>query len=313
MSEHVIAYSGAFYENMKKGNTEIANLIMPYIVEKLSPLSVLDAGCGQGIFLRACLAVDENIKVLGIDGDYVERDKLLINPKYFMAYNLENPLKLNEKYDIAISFEVAEHIEEKYADIFIDTLTNASDTIFFSAAIPYQGGTNHVNEQWQSYWKEKFEARGYIVSDCLKRKFWNQGGHMSYRINNLLVCCKSRKTIFMLENDNDKLEIVNTVHPHSWLQRIDEKNNKIYALEKDNETLRWLLGRMADGDVKAIKEYLAGMPIWKVIDKYMDIFEYIYRVDREHIFLPGYLKNIYSTIILGGGMTESVLLNIWKH
>ncbi len=38
----------------------------------------------------------------------------------------------------------------------------------FSAAIPNQGGFQHINEQWPSYWAEKFEAQGFVFADGLR-------------------------------------------------------------------------------------------------------------------------------------------------
>lgn len=49
------------------------------------------------------------------------------------------------------SLEVAEHIDEKYAQNFIELLTLTSDIILFSAAIPNQGGLEHINEQPPKY------------------------------------------------------------------------------------------------------------------------------------------------------------------
>ena len=57
---------------------------------------------------------------------------------------------------------MAEHIEEKSSDTFIDNLATAADIILFSAAVRGQGGDFHVNEQPLSYWKEKFMKRGYF-------------------------------------------------------------------------------------------------------------------------------------------------------
>jgi hypothetical protein len=37
---------------------------------------------------------------------------------------------------------------------------NLGPVVLFSAAIPYQGGTHHVNEQWPEYWAGNFEAKG---------------------------------------------------------------------------------------------------------------------------------------------------------
>ena len=57
--------------------------------------------------------------------------------------------------------------------IIIETLINAADTILFSAALPLQGGQNHLNEQSFSYWIKLFNQRGFVVKDLFRNKIWN--------------------------------------------------------------------------------------------------------------------------------------------
>ena len=38
----------------------------------------------------------------------------------------------------------------------------------FSAATPNQGGTEHINEQWQSYWAEIFIEQSYYPFDIIR-------------------------------------------------------------------------------------------------------------------------------------------------
>ena len=44
---------------------------------------------------------------------------------------------------------------DRYADNYINSLTRLAPVILFSAAIPFQGGSGHVNEQWPEYWVAK--------------------------------------------------------------------------------------------------------------------------------------------------------------
>jgi hypothetical protein len=90
-----------------------------------------------------------------------------------------------------MSLEVAEHIHPEAAAIFVDSLVRLAPVILFSAAIPGQGGVNHVNEQWSEYWVERFEQRGYEVIDCIRKKLWqNKGVLWSYAQNILLFVWK---------------------------------------------------------------------------------------------------------------------------
>jgi hypothetical protein len=69
---------------------------------------------------------------------------------------------------------VGEHLPESSADVFIDSITSAATVVFFSAAIPGQIGTHHVNEQFPEYWAAKFKARGYLAIDFLRKAIWHQ-------------------------------------------------------------------------------------------------------------------------------------------
>ena len=77
------------------------------------PNSVVDFGCGIGTFVRAFKNVGVK-DVLGLDGKWVDEDLLYkyIKPSEFKKVNLEKKVKLDKKYDLAISLEVAEHLME---------------------------------------------------------------------------------------------------------------------------------------------------------------------------------------------------------
>ena len=62
-------------------------------------------------------------------------------------------------WDLAVSIEVAEHIPAEHVEAFLRWF-DGEDRVLLTAAPPGQGGNHHVNEQPQSYWVERFEARG---------------------------------------------------------------------------------------------------------------------------------------------------------
>ncbi|WP_256360400.1 class I SAM-dependent methyltransferase [Methylomonas koyamae] len=180
-------YNDRFYDNQSTGSLKSAKAIVPIINEILSPQSVVDLGCGIGTWLSAFIemGIDD---ILGIDGPYVEKNKLLINEANFLAADLEKPILLDRKFDLAISLEVAEHIPDIAANTFVSSLTSLSDVIIFSAALPYQGGENHINEQWPEYWSDKFVAAGYTPIDYLRLKLWNDSDiEFWYRQNILYI------------------------------------------------------------------------------------------------------------------------------
>lgn len=168
----VSPYDQAFYQHQADGSRRSAEIVLPIVFDWVGhPNSVVDVGCGLGTWLAVCLdrGVDE---ILGIDGDYVEVAQLHIPKKDFLARDLLSPHPVEQKYDLAMSLEVGEHLPEKSAQILVGYLTSLSDKVLFSAAIPGQGGVHHVNEQWPSYWANIFSSWGYVALDPIRPAVW---------------------------------------------------------------------------------------------------------------------------------------------
>ena len=179
-------------------NFVAAEEIVPYLMNLLNPKSVVDVGCGTGTWLKVFSDYGVN-DFLGIDGDYVDRKKLKIKSESFTEFDLEKHYNSDKKFDLAISLEVAEHLKEESADIFIKTLTNLSDIVIFSAAIPNQGGQNHLNEQEPLYWISKFKNEGFDCLDVLRPIFWE---------NNKVDCWYRQNSFLFTKNEvlKNKLE-----------------------------------------------------------------------------------------------------------
>jgi SAM-dependent methyltransferase len=162
-----MAYDNDFFKYVNSGAIDSANEIYPHVFNDIPIKSVLDVGCGQG----AWLSVWKNFGVsdiTGIDGSYVDRDNLLIDEKDFITHDLSNEFNLNRRFDIVQSLEVAEHLPEKSARGFVDSLVRHGDLIIFSAAPKGQGGDHHVNEQNYDYWRILFASHGYKPIDYLR-------------------------------------------------------------------------------------------------------------------------------------------------
>ncbi|OOG68172.1 methyltransferase domain-containing protein [Algoriphagus sp. A40] len=155
-------------------NKKAAYQILPVMMEKFHLHSVIDFGCGIGTWLS--VAKELGIKdVKGVDGNYVDLNLLTkyISVEEFVSHDLTVPLELDRKFDFCLCLEVAEHLSEDSSDILINTLVTHSELILFSAAIPGQGGQNHLNEQEPQYWIDKFIVRGYSVYDPIRPLVWN--------------------------------------------------------------------------------------------------------------------------------------------
>jgi SAM-dependent methyltransferase len=160
-------YNKKFFDYISDGSTDSAKKIVPILQDYLEFNSVLDVGCGLGAWLA--IYKEFGKIVTGIDGPYVDKEQLLIGRDEFVSADLSAGFDLGRKFDLVQSLEVAEHIPTKYADTFIDSLIAHGDCILFSAAVPGQGGENHVNEQPLEYWRNKFSSRGYLPFDLVRQ------------------------------------------------------------------------------------------------------------------------------------------------
>ena len=179
-------YSRRFYRKQSSGSLSSAREIVPLILELAKVESVVDVGCGIGAWLAIFkeLGVTD---VLGVDGDYVDREMILIPEEQFLSSDLTAPIQTRRRFDLVISLEVAEHLPREFADLYIETLIGLGSLVLFSAAIPFQRGTGHINEQWPDYWAEKFERRGYVPVDCLRRKVWRNQKVEAFYAQNILM------------------------------------------------------------------------------------------------------------------------------
>lgn len=227
-----------------------AKKVIPFVFDIFKPESVADFGCGTGSWLYVAKEWmhnqgNENSVILGLDGDYIERDILKISEDEFRAVDLTKPICLGRKFDVAISLEVAEHLESQYADTFVDSICAASDVVLFSAAMPGQWGVHHVNEQLLSYWIEKFAARGYECFDIVRPEFWfDKEVDLDYRQNCVIFAHGSR--------DNNQLKamekrIIDIAHPEflegrtkAWRYWMD----KVEYIQEKHRIIAWVLKKV---------------------------------------------------------------------
>ena len=168
--DHGKYYNPRFYRELASAQ-ESAREVLPLVLDVVKPASMVDIGCGTGNWLAIAheLGVPE---ILGVDGSWVA-GQLAIAKERFFEHDLSMPLKLDRRFDLALSLEVAEHLPASSAQNFVQSLCSAADVVVFSAAIPGQGGRRHVNEQWPFYWAELFAGFRYECYDFLRPRIWN--------------------------------------------------------------------------------------------------------------------------------------------
>src|SRR5260370_20807230 len=160
-------YDDEFYSRKIDQSLQSARIVAPLVMRLAKIGSVIDVGCGLGGWL---LAFAENgVPLLkGIDGSYVDRSSLYMPPECFTAMDLTELIKIDQHFDLALCLEVAEHLPDRFSTQLVRGLTDLAPIVLFSAAVPGQGGTGHVNEQWPEYWRNLFKERGFAMLDPIR-------------------------------------------------------------------------------------------------------------------------------------------------
>jgi SAM-dependent methyltransferase len=164
-------YTNDYFTVIEEYSERSARALVPLLMQLLRPSSVVDVGCGTGVWL-ATFNEHGVEDYLGMDGEWVESTTLRIPDERFEIVNLESPPQPQRRFDLVISLEVAEHLPPQSADSFVALLTRLGPAVAFSAAIPGQGGTGHFNEQWPGYWSDRFARRGYSAFDVIRPQIW---------------------------------------------------------------------------------------------------------------------------------------------
>jgi SAM-dependent methyltransferase len=247
-------YSESFYESIPETAQLSAKEIVPLIFEFIQPKSAIDIGCGLGTWLSVFkeYGVED---FLGVDGYYIDKKTLQIPEEKFYQHDLEKPFQIDKQFDLVISLEVAEHLPSKCAETFVNSLVKLGPVILFSAAIPLQGGTNHVNEQWPDYWAKYFQRKGYMVVDCIRKKIWQSNNVGYWYAQNILMFVRQdyleNHHLLKREFENTITSQLSIVHPRMYLESQDLKTKTIkQSLEMVRTLTINILERIANRIIK---------------------------------------------------------------
>jgi SAM-dependent methyltransferase len=209
-----------YFHDESVHNSSSPEIIVPYLMDIFKPNSVLDIGCGLGTFLYE-FKKHKVDNIVGVDGNWVDKKKLVISSNNFIEADLEKPINLNKKFDIVLCLEVAEHLVESAANTIVDSLCKHGNIIIFSAAIKNQIGQNHINEQPFSYWHKKFKVKGYEIVDLFRPVFWNDTKvQWWYKQNMFLLVHESVNKNEILAKAISFNENFEAVHPELYESRI---------------------------------------------------------------------------------------------
>ncbi|MDB9376043.1 class I SAM-dependent methyltransferase [Nodularia sphaerocarpa] len=145
--------------------------IAAIIVEIYQPKTLVEFGCGPGHLSRELAKL--GVQVTAVDGfsqpDFAEL------PVEFHSLNLNDPdaianLFTGKSFDLALSLEVAEHLEPEISPTIANWLTKVAPVVVFSAGVPGQEAHGHINLQPRDYWHKLFTQANFLVADRIRER-----------------------------------------------------------------------------------------------------------------------------------------------
>jgi len=201
------------------------------------PQSLLDVGCGLGVWSKAALNLGVK-DVTALDAGDVDVNQLVAPANSFRRQLLNQRFSLGRKFDVAICLEVGEHLAADDPPVLIANLIDHADLIYFSAACPGQPGQGHINCQWPEYWQKLFNAAGYVCDDAIRWKLWNVSE----------IGFVYRQNLFLARRDplhaGREARIQPVVHPELvevWEDdaAIDRRTKWLRQIEQGSQTMGW--------------------------------------------------------------------------
>jgi SAM-dependent methyltransferase len=208
-----------------------ASRVLPIVMQAIDVRSVIDVGCGTGRWLSAARGLGIS-DLTGVEGPWArawfneEKTGIAGDDFELIIQDLEDELALGRTYDLAISVEVAEHLPPARGPSFVRDLCRLSRRVLFSAAIPGQGGINHQNEQWTTWWSAQFGRHGFKALDLIRPQIWNEKTiPVWYRQNVVLfVHEEEREAVsgrMAAESARQCQQLIDIVHPELFIDRVD--------------------------------------------------------------------------------------------
>lgn len=219
-------YNNDFFQS-RVGETYYSAFTILSIVKEniLNFNSVVDIGTGTGTWLKAAKKLGAS-KIKGYDGYLEDTNLLEIPSNCFEIHDLEKPIKTSSKFDLAICLEVGEHIENDHSKTLVSSITNLSNNIIFSAAIPGQLGVGHINEQWPEFWISLFSAKGYSCIDFIRPKIWLNAKIPFWYKQNCLFFTKDES---WTKKISPSFECCNIVHPELYASKLENNDKSFFS------------------------------------------------------------------------------------
>lgn len=170
MSDPSVVYGRGYQLGSVAPRILIAYRLIAGVMHRvIRPQTAIDLGSGAGAFVHGLRS--HGVFAFGVEGDRNAVEVAREHEIDVRYHDLRSPdITWKERADLVTSFDVAEHIEQRYDDAIVGAAVMSAKptgTIVFGAATPDQDGVDHINLHPHQYWTNKFEKRGWMWDQAL--------------------------------------------------------------------------------------------------------------------------------------------------
>ena len=144
--------------------------IWDWLIEKFSPKTVLDVGCGEGVSTRYFR--NKGLTAIGADGVHENCEIAGCS----VTHDFTTGPLIVSGIDLVWCCEVLEHVAQEHEHNLIETISNSKYIAVTASQNP--DGYHHVNLHPQEYWISAFEAAGckYLGKQTATAKALSRSG-----------------------------------------------------------------------------------------------------------------------------------------
>ncbi len=162
-----------------------------------------------------------------------------------------------------------EHLTPEAGKHIVKILTQSSDVILFSSAMPSAiTGSGHINEQWAEYWIELFKNEDFDFVDNIRPRFWDNDGILWWHAQNTFIFINNNlRGKYFDENLLNKFQLPAKIIHHKCIETIEKQQRN----QTVSETIKIPYIRTTISDIAQSKKKYALWGAGKHTKWFLDI------------------------------------------
>ncbi len=151
----------------KKGPHQSGRHLADVVYEMFHPRNCIDLGGGTFSFANRLAERGVLVTATGYPACCSE----FAGPDIrFLAADLSKPIALRRRFEMVTSWEVFEHIPEKFERVLVRTVTQLAQRWALLSIDPSTWGHGHVNCKSKGYWRKLFGEAGLIFEPQITKE-----------------------------------------------------------------------------------------------------------------------------------------------